>query len=176
MSSERSAGTPYLVKYVHASTEFILIGGISSGIIGRAYVESATQSDINITTPAVDDSVPLISEGTEILSVSYTVKLSSSRIRVRTCFNGAFTSAATVVGAMFAGSTCLRASLTTIGASERGIVEMEAEYAPGASGAVTFSVRVGVTGSAFALNSSAASQRVFGGKSLATLVVEEIGG
>jgi hypothetical protein len=143
--------------------------------IGRAYVEATAKADITATTPAQDDTIPLISEGTEILSVSYTVKVSTSRVRVRTTFHGVTSGAITFAGALFAGSTCLAASMK--GASTaKSDMTLEAEYAPGATGAVTFSVRVGVGSGTFYLNASSSVDRAFGGASLSTIVVEEIAG
>lgn len=49
------AGTPYLVKYVHASTEFIVLGAVGKNVLSFLDIIGGTQ----LTAPAVDDTLPI---------------------------------------------------------------------------------------------------------------------
>lgn len=48
-------GTPYPVKYVHATTEFILLGNVGKNLLTAVDIIGGTQ----LTTIAVDDSLPI---------------------------------------------------------------------------------------------------------------------
>lgn len=151
----------------------------SGAIIGRAYAEQAPTSYIPGTIP-IDNTAPQIGEGTQLISVSYTVKQSTSRIRIRldgfvswSIDNSVF------VCALFSSASASAIQITSHQQSndssgERTVpLPMEYEYAPGAAGALTFSVRIGVTPDSTIQIAQYATANL-GSVGRITLVVEEI--
>jgi hypothetical protein len=149
-----------------AGTETLILGPPA-----RAYGESGFIST-SAQIPA-DGTVPLVSEGTEAMSVSLTLRRASSRVRLRFCGVANIAQNESARVAIFRGSTCLAARNWSRqedgGASDRSLV-LETEDAPGSVGAHTYSVRVGTNGSTvdFLGNQS------FGGVEKLTFVAEEV--
>jgi hypothetical protein len=164
-------------------------------IPARAYQEYTTNTSITGIIDR-DDSLPQNTEGTEILSLSITLKRSDSRVRLR--FQGWGTYLSTPaddcvpwVAALFgSGADALRAALSgpagnnTVSAGDSPpttCAVLEFEHAPGSVGPHTYTVRVGKQGSGgsaittgtFRMNGNT-STRWFGGAAAATLVAEEV--
>ncbi|TAX45922.1 hypothetical protein ELI02_29860 (plasmid) [Rhizobium leguminosarum] len=131
-----------------------------------------------------DDTAPQISEGTEILTVSITPKSSTNKLRCR--FKGQISrsAAGTVIAAIFATGTSISGTaadarravgVSVPSADQAFMADMEVEFVPGITTAVTVSVRVGPDAVAgFARLNGSSAGRLLGGTSAATLVVEEI--
>ena len=159
-----------------------LNGGPLGRYIQRAYAEYTTRALINTALP-VDDTVPLSTEGVQILSASITPSSASNRLRVRFQGFGAVSPGASTPAsawAMFSGSTCVAAgrAIPTFGTGGEGVAIFvgEVEFVAGSTSALTISVRVGdALGSTANLymNSDPAG-RLFGGAARSTLVVEEL--
>lgn len=142
-------------------------------LVDRAYAEYTTNTNLTAQIPA-DDTVPLSTEGTQILSVTITPKTSTNRLRVRfQAYGGASTNAVNAVWAFFAGTTCIAAGATRLDVAAANTLAGEVEYVPGSTSAVTISVRVG-PGAAETIRLNGSAARLFGGTSRATLVVDEI--
>lgn len=146
----------------------------SSGtVIGSAAATPYTANTILTANIPVDDSIPQSGEGTQILSQSYTPKISTSTLRVRFAGQVACASSDNFVAAMFnGGSNAFAAQMVTSGAS-RFPMAFEGSYAPGTTSAQTITVRVGCGSTNSALNGTPGA-RSLGGASGATLVIEEI--
>jgi hypothetical protein len=121
---------------------------------------------------------PAAAQGlTQIISVSFTPKSTTSRLRLR--FQGEFTllNAGTAGFALFssASANAIKATLiSTIGATLPTPVVFEYEYVPATTSALTFTVRVGpISANTMRFNGNTAA-RFFGGTMGATLVIEEI--
>lgn len=145
-------------------------------LLDRAYAEYTANANLTTVIPG-DDTIPQNTEGTEVLSVSFTPKSATSRVRLR--FEGcvaADTANLAIGAAIFssASANALRAGIANPGAI--GNLEsmlVEHEYVPGVTTALTFSVRVGpLTAGTVRMNGSATA-RFFGGTMAATLMVEE---
>ena len=185
----RSTAGVGALEELSAGLGLLLTGGqltVGSGVvIGRAYTEYTTNAAITTRIP-YDNTLPLISEGTQILSVSYTPKVSTSRV----CFivsgfgeigdtgSGADRSA---ILALFADSTCLNAAavmtVRQVSVQSQGFT-LAAEFAPGGVSPVTLSARLGAdaaTGFTLRLNGTASGQ-AFGGAARTVGIVEEITG
>lgn len=148
----------------------------AGSIVGRAYAETAAYSGPTTAIP-YDDSPPTSTEGVEILSVSYTMKSTTNRLRVRFQAFGSTNATGYVVAALFdGGSSALDASVTTV--STAGFVYpivLEAEFVVGSTSAKTYSIRLGPGGAAtIAYINGDSTARRFGGVARATLVLEEI--
>lgn len=144
-------------------------------IIGEATGSYALATSLNSTIP-VDDSVPLIGEGTEIISVSYTTKYATSKVRVRISGFVVRGTASLISLALFADSNCLNvATIRPTDAGDPGTFSIEHEYSPAGAAAITFSARAGSSnGGTFSFNASGAGTRIFGGAAAVRMVVEEI--
>jgi hypothetical protein len=143
----------------------------------HAYAEYATNSS-DITTPAIpiDNTIPQITEGTQILSVAHAPRRTDSRVRAT--FRGmGFVSNSNWVAAMFAGAgpDAVRAGAWVCPSGSNGSEGVLVyEYAPGSVSSVTWSVNVsGAFGAAMRMNGTT-SGRLFGGVAAATLHVEEL--
>lgn len=150
----------------------------AGAVVSSAYAEYTTNAALTAIIPP-DDTIPLISEGTEILTLTFIPKSVTNKLRCRFNGQGALSviTSNNVNAAIFQGSTCIGALYETpsgINAGQQ--MSMEVEVAAGAVTAQTISVRVGPSvASAMRMNGTAAG-RVYGGASRCTLVVEEIKG
>lgn len=132
-------------------------------------------ADLSVVIPT-DNTVPLITEGTQILSAVITPKSVTNKLRIR--FNGQVVLPASLSAcyAIFDGNTCLSAgyvnnpAASVLGNNFIGAVE----FVPGALTARTITVRVGPGGAGTLRMNGTTAAPVFGGKEVATLLVEEI--
>ena len=174
----RKASGEIGVSILGTLTGFFDVNGWNQtgAILGRAYTSYATNADITGVIPS-DDTLPQITEGTQIMSVSYTPKSITNRIRVRVAINYAvITDLTQGIGvALFDGATdAIAASVGFSSGSAVHNIPIEYEYVPGVLTAKTYSVRVGSgNGTPIRLNGTVGS-RVYGGAIKSTLVVEEI--
>ena len=124
----------------------------------------------------LDNTVPDIGEGTQIISASITPKYATSLIRVR--FMGQATAAVAnkVSVAIFRVglSPAIAATYSTVPSSTEGsAIALEREDSPATTSAVTYTVRAGAQSGNVYFNGLGSSS-VFGSASSATLVLEEI--
>lgn len=147
------------------------------GIIDRAYSTYASYSNLNVVIPA-DNTPPLNTEGTSVLSATITPKSATTRLRARFAgFAGGGTTALSLCTALFINSivTAVQATAGIVtSTSSSSPMAMEYEYVPGTTTAQTITVRAGPgsTGSMF-MNGTNQAQ-LFGGIAAATLILEEI--
>lgn len=145
-----------------------------------SYAEYTSNSDLTTAIP-LDDTIPDIAEGTQIISTTITPKRSTSRVRVTV--NGSFSCVAGIILALFKNSTsaAVRSKYITgiQGAGEIGVpVEggLIYEFAPGSTDTITFSLRVGTpsaAGSKVRANGTTTGQ-FLGGSQAVTMVLEEL--
>jgi hypothetical protein len=177
LKSAVKATLPNLTGAMTASqAELNRLDGANWVFIDRNYAEYTTNADIASAIP-LDDTIPQVGEGTQILSAAITPKSASNRVRVR--FQGQVFSAGAalnVIAALFVngGADAVRATYaSTGGAGFATQLVIEYEHVPGATSAQTYTIRVGSQGgTAFRMNGAAA--RLFGGVSAATITVEEL--
>jgi hypothetical protein len=184
-----TAGTG-AVEEISVGSNLTFTGGVLDAVaqtqkyVARSYAEYTSFSGITNALP-VDNTVPLSTEGTQILSASITPSSATNRLRIRFQAFGTTYSSDPDGGpldgawAIFSGSTCLAAGrvapVVAAGVSTAVVFVGEVEYVPGSTSAATITVRVGphTTTTGMFLNGSSAT-RLFGGVARATLVVEEI--
>jgi hypothetical protein len=160
----------YVSNYRRASTP------VNGAVIDRTYGEYSSNANLTTQIP-FDNTIPQSTEGTQIISVSFTPKSTTSRVRLR--FSGVFalSGASTAAGALFssASANALAARTKTVSAADsREQMFIEHEYVPGTTSALTYSVRVGpLTGVTMRMNGSSSTSE-FGGTEVCTLIVEEI--
>lgn len=148
-------------------------------IVDRAYAEYTANADLTSVIP-FDDTIPQITEGTQILSASITPKSVNNRVRVR--FEGwgyAANNGDAIVAALFlnGGVNAVATAMSGVnffaGANACGPIVLEYEFVPASMAAQTLTLRVGGTVGTVRMNGNTLGRR-FGGTARATLVVEEI--
>lgn len=139
-----------------------------------------TQAFTSITSAIPDDdTVPLVTEGQALLSVSFATGATSSTVMAYATIPGtAITSTTPWIVALFAGSTCIGATRTTVTANESAVLQCTGTHSPGTTTAATYSVRIGdAAGSGtFNVNGTLASARALGGAMRAVLNIVELKG
>lgn len=148
---------------------------VASVIQTRASVPYTANADLTAVIP-LDNTKPLVTEGTEILTVTLTPKHVSNVMRLR--FRGEVTmphSGACIAALFRTGITdALRAAYTIINdTNDVKSLALEVEETPGVLTPVTYTLRVGPSHGAMRMNGNSAG-RLLGGAAAATMVVEEI--
>lgn len=169
-SSEILAGTAS--KIVDAAT---LKASHPGEVVDRAYAELASASTTTASIP-IDDTIPQIGEGVEVLIVAKTPLSTTNRWRVEfqvpvaTSSAGANMAAAifkdAVSDALFA--TCIQ----TTAAHDEAVLRGVFEFVPGTVSSTTIRLRIGTSAGTMTYNGATGS-RLFGGVSKITLVVTE---
>ena len=165
-------GTKYIEEFAPMPS-----GGPASNLVLQ--VVQAVDSTYSSTTSVIgfDDTLPLISEGLQILSQVLSTSSATNKILVEVSLPFVASSGANawVAAAVFRDSVCIASTVfITAGANFGGPVSLSILDSPGATSA-TYSVRYGpgATG-ATAYNNGTAGQRFLGGASISTLTLSEI--
>jgi len=146
----------------------------SGAVLNSAYAEYTSNADLSVAIPA-DDTTPLSTEGTQVLSLPFATSSPTNKVRLRFQGFGTTSGGFALVAAIFAGTTCIAAKAVTPSGSGTAFasLEIEVDHSPASTNSVTYSVRVGTTSGTARLNGTTTS-RFFGGAAKATLVAEEI--
>lgn len=150
---------------------------MASGTIIGSVIGTYTAATALTTVVPADDTLPQNTEGTQVISVSYTPKISTSTLLCEFNCNFAPTAADNVIGAIFnAGSANAFAAsmVNSSGASIKTPMVVKGSYVPGATTAQTITVRIGPSTAASITLNGTAGARLLGGSSAATLTVYEI--
>jgi hypothetical protein len=148
--------------------------GFSNAVAGAAANGAFTTS--TATTPATDDTIPQITEGTEVLTATYTPKLATSKLLVSVILPISTSATASVKAALFrdALADALAADVYTVAtAGYAATMILRAVVTSGSTSATTFRVRVGVSTGTVTINGSAGA-RWWGGVAQASITVTEI--
>lgn len=153
------------------------VAGVSAGAslqtLQNTYDVNANLS----TTISGTDTVPTISDGTQVLAQAITTAASANKVLVSGSVWGAVaTNSVYLIAALFRGTTCINvaAHLFPTAGFAAGI-KFDFLDSPGSAAAHTYSVRVGASSGNARLNGNHAT-RLFGGASKCTLTVTEIKG
>jgi len=143
--------------------------------VQRVYNEYLTWGSTATAIPT-DDTIPLITEGVEIITVAITPKSTAHKLRITAVVNCSANAVANVNAAIFrdAEVNALAAwtvVIATAGWGEQIILRFE-ETAPSTS-AITYRLRIGPNANTMYIN-GAHSARQFGGVAKTTLTVEEV--
>lgn len=147
---------------------------LAGTIIGTSITTSATNASLATTTP-VDDTIPQIGEGNQILTANYTPKFSTSTLLVIVTGEiGIGGTGDNAVIALYNGAANAFASqLVQLAANQRLPFCVQGTYSPGSTSAQTISCRIGAASFPVAINGNP-SGRFLGGSSVATLTIHEI--
>lgn len=138
-------------------------------------VSTTTRSTITAQIP-LDDTIPQIGEGTELLSGSLTPKSTTSRVRVLCVVPFSGNATLNVVGALFLNGGSNAVAGTVFSVNSNGffhILSLEYEHVPGATTAQTYALRIG-PGSASSVYINGQATRFLGGVMAATMSIEEL--
>lgn len=123
-----------------------------------------------------DDTIPLSTEGTQIISQSFSTNGSGSRLEIDVSGNiSVVTTIQPIVIAVFAGTTCIHAEAVYPGAVNQSVpFSLNFAYSPGSGGmtGITYSVRVGSAANNVACNGTTAA-RFLGGIQAVTMSFRE---
>ena len=156
------------------------LNGTAPVIVDRAYNEYKAATSLTATIP-FDDTIPQVSEGTQILSASITPKTTTNRIRLRAqvwVFRN--TSGATNFQMAAFQNGAANAIAAMSGAAVEGAIYgnsniLEYEFVPGSVSAQTITIRVGNSNAlGITVNGTAGGSRLMGGAGVSTLILEEI--
>jgi hypothetical protein len=153
----------------------VLSSTVTGTIVNRYYAAYTTNADLTPNIP-LDNTVPLVSEGTQVLSINAVTTTATQRLRVRFQAQGGITTTRTAIHAIFQDSTCIQAKVSggTEAANYLTDLESEIEVAPGAAATYAISVRCGVDVSGNMRLNGTNAARLLGGASAATLVIDVI--
>ena len=135
----------------------------------------ATNADLTTVIPG-DDTTPLISEGTEVLSLAITPADNTNKVLAEVVVWGAIATGNNAIAvSLFRGATCIDAKQHTFPtANFPAEITMKFLDSPASAGAQTYSVRVGPTLAVTARLNGSAVGRLFGGTAVCTLTLQEI--
>jgi len=154
---------------------------VSANMPAGSVVNSKTatytaNSDLTTAVPA-DDTIPQNTEGTSIISTTFTCASTTNKLRVRfTAFGTTTPTGLPMTAALFQDSTanalCAAASYPAAVDSISPLC-FEHEFTPGTTSSITLAVRVGPSSGTMRLNGTTGARR-YGGVAAARLVIEEI--
>lgn len=122
-------------------------------MVKRDRDDTPAATAITATTPAADDTIPQVGEGTELFSIAYTPIRDDTLIRVRCVVYAQGATDITAVIALFKnGAGDAVAAKTSRFQLQGTSVDMIFEETPGATTPITYSVRIGVAGSTLRIN------------------------
>jgi len=138
-------------------------------------------TDLTAAIP-LDDTVPLSTEGTQVLSQAITLASAANKVLVIADLWGASTTNVNVnqlISALFRGATCIDAKAVQANTPTAANFYNDSTYSyfdsPGSTAAQTYSIRVGPASTAESIRlNGASSGRHFGGVSACTLTVIEV--
>lgn len=125
----------------------------------------------------VDDTIPQSSEGSGLISFSYTPRSATNKLRIRATVQAAADGLRNVVAALFvgSGSDAVKTAYATSGGALYYVnVCLEYEAVAGTTSPITIALRAGPGGGGVCYFNGSASARLFGGTSATSLTVEEI--
>jgi hypothetical protein len=161
-----------------ANSAWITKGTLSAEYNGLAVqVQSAAYTTYNNTNTAVpfDDSIPTNSEGLEILSLSFTPRYATSKIKIDIdVFLGAGAAGIAAAAVLLIDGTAVKATSTSIPANNVAGLTFGYIYQPGDASARTFSCRVGPSAGGTLYINGSNSTRIFGGISQCRLTATEL--
>lgn len=167
------AGIRYELHYRTSTGEFEI-----TNFDQIAQIQRTDDGTVSTTTAVMndDDTIPQITEGAQVLSVSITPQNAASTLRIKAQVPGAANADAVIIAALHKTGVndALKAVGINPGTDRREILTLNSEIAAGSTAAQTFTVRVGTnTGATLTINGIGGAQK-YGGVNNAFIEVEEI--
>lgn len=163
-----------------ATTEFVqdTVSIIRAGAsLGGVVVQSTLFASVTASDPALDDTVPLVTEGVQVLSYSYACGTTDASVVVEAAIQGTGVGNVVHIASLFAGSVCIGSNYVYVVNSTAVTITCRGFHSPASTSAVTYSLRLGnPSGGTFNVNGSYAGARLLGGSSSAYLRIQEVKG
>jgi len=141
------------------------------------FLQTVNTSTTSMTAPIpLDNTTPLSTEGTQILSQAITPASTISKVFCEVSFLGSINAVSEIDVSMFRDTTCIQAASNMVSAANR-IVTFSFNFldSPTSTASVTYSVRAGPPSSARTVYLNANSLTgVFGGTASCTLTLTEV--
>lgn len=135
-----------------------------------------TLASTGLTIP-VDDTIPQISEGAQVMTAAITPSFSTSKILVRMQFWGtASANYERVVAGFRVGVNDAKAAQTTLVENQTSQIVLEFLDTPATTAEVTYSMRMGVVNGTLYANGSGSGSRLMGGAGFCSILLQEIKG
>lgn len=156
----------------------MLVGDMSwasRGIIGTAAASTGSVITCSTIIP-LDDTIPQITEGTEVLTVSYTPKFSTSNLLVEAELFIYSSTGQEKIAALFRDSTAnaIGANITQVSlTNQASFLGVSAVVVSSSTAATTFKLRVGGSSDTVYVNAAGGTTRAFGGVGACVLTVTE---
>lgn len=147
----------------------------NGSVINSAYAEYTAGGNVSAAIP-IDDTIPQISEGTQIMSTTLTPSSVTSKVRITVTGMAAGSGTLWLEGAVFRNSVAnaLGSQAIVTPQSDWGeTISFTTEFTPGVTTLETYTVRVGPSSGNMYLN-AIATGRIHGGAMKWTMVVQEI--
>ncbi len=153
---------------------------VGSVVYSEQFTNATCTTFAATATPAVDDTVPLSTEGVQLILCSGTfpggLMTGGNSARISVSFQCSVSAAGTFVASLFFLNTCLRTVSYTVTLGQRLTVNFEVAHRTGtpASDFFQYQVRAGSTAGTITINGIATNSREFGGASFASITVQEL--
>jgi hypothetical protein len=163
-----------------AGRSWYSLAPVGSVVYSEQFTNATCTTFTATATPAVDDTIPLISEGVQLILCSGAfpggLMTGGNSARIIVSFQCSVSAAGTFVASLFFLNTCLRAASYTVSAGQRLTVNFEASHRTGtpASNFFQYQVRAGSTAGTITINGIATNAREFGGAQFASITVQEL--
>ena len=169
-------GTNGLINSTNIANSSIDYSKLAAGVFVNY---SLTNISTVVSTTAripVDATIPQITEGTQIISMSYAPKKSGNRLLLIANILFSVSINASAVGAIFAGSTAnaIVASTIQLQSKYEGTLTFGTSFVTSSSASVTYTVRVGASAGSLYVNSFDGTNAAFGGTVITSLEIFEI--
>jgi hypothetical protein len=166
------AGDPEEVTPAQLRDTFFPAGSV----VDSAYAENVTWATLSTLIPT-DDTIPQITEGTEILTATITPKKTTNKIRVHVELWGSTAAASTMIAALFVNAAANAVAVVEVTSDpDRKCMSLSYQYTPGATSSQTIAVRAGPSAATTMVINGTSAARKFGGASRCTLEITEIAG
>lgn len=174
-NSTRAANTSWVRTYFAGVTVPFPSGSVVD--TGSSFYSTSA----NLTTQIPwDDTIPQVTEGTQIISVTMTAHAATNTFRIRFCGEVATSASSWVVAALFVDGAANAVSGTGVLCEETAgsgrAIAFDYVYAPGDTAAHTISIRVGPDAAVTVRMNGAATARRLGGIMAAALTWNEVKG
>jgi hypothetical protein len=145
-------------------------------IVGRTYAETTAYNRITTAASAIDDTVPLSSECSDVVSVAYTCATNTNRVRITFTVSGQCFATSAAVVSVWQDTTNKWSSVmfNQYGTGEVGSRTGVVEFVPGTTSSVTYAIKLGVVAPGYFDVCGYGGARAFGGVNKSSIVIEEI--
>jgi hypothetical protein len=140
-------------------------------VVGRAYAEYLANAGLATPIPR-DDTIPLLTEGTQILSITHTALAPTNRIRL-TCAGFGIAANGYPALALFRDGVCVQVGRATNNASWEVPIGFDYEEAAGTTSPIAYTVRAGASSGSMRMNGTTTA-RLYGGAARTTLALTEL--